>query len=131
MTEKSLDHLSDDQLHHIVSNVDKNVVDASIAMDTLAARSLNKRELLPAVCQLISQHNQIGVHTGPPIGWFAADQLYLSGQHTAIATLLSEMNNWQADAQEDLVSHWAGKRQLSTLTQRLADEYGWQPKYSY
>lgn len=104
-------------------------VDAAKAISELAERALEDAIPMPTVCDLIGRFRQVGIHTGPPLGWFGADALFLSGQQDAIRELLSEMNDWSLTEQEDLVRHWAGKGGLVKLTKQLVETYAWQPKY--
>ncbi len=101
----------------------------AFAIEALAARALEKSELLDVVCAAISGDRTIGFHVGMPVGWLGADKIFSSGQELAIRKLLTEMNNWQANEQEDLVRHWAGKGKLNALTADLMRDHGWQPRY--
>jgi hypothetical protein len=69
-----------------------------------------------------------GLHTFPN-GWFGADQIYLSGNQTALRALLNEMNSWDAVEQENMIAHWAGHKKRAELTKHLTETYGWQPRY--
>lgn len=118
---------------------DKALIDASFdeqlgftrarVITELAVRALTNPNLMDSACKAISSDRSIGFHKGAPLGWFGADELYLSGQEHAIRTLLHEMDNWEPTEQEDLVRHWAGKRGLISLTRELQELYGWIPRY--
>ncbi len=99
------------------------------AIVELVYRALDKPELLPQACRAIETDKKIGVRTGTPLGWFGADEIYLSGQERAIRFLLNAMKTWDAHDQQDLVAHWAGSRMLPKLTQELKERYGWTPRY--
>lgn len=103
--------------------------DRNRAIAELAIRSLDRPELLPHACRAIESDKKIGIRTGPPLGWFGADEIFLSGQERAIRFLLEAMKTWDAYDQQDLVAHWAGSRTLPKLTQELNEKYGWTPRY--
>jgi hypothetical protein len=94
----------------------------------LAIRALSNNNLLEIACRAISGDRRIGIHTLPS-GWFGADEIYLSGQQTAIRALLNEMNSWDEFEQKSLVLHWAGSYRLAELTKELKEKYGWTPRY--
>jgi hypothetical protein len=96
------------------------------AMEELASRALIEPALLPDVVALISSERRMGIKTGPPLGWLAADRLYLSGQERAIAALLRAMQGWSREEQEDLLRHWAGRRGLPALLAELGPRYGYE-----
>jgi hypothetical protein len=101
------------------------------AIEALANRALINSGLLEAACKAISSDRHIGFHSGPPLGWFGADQIFLSEQKLAINALLEEMNTWEPTEQEDLVRHWAGRRGLVELTKELGTSYDWIPRYNF
>jgi hypothetical protein len=98
------------------------------AIVELVNRGLAKPELLENACKAISGDRRIGIHTLPH-GWLGADQIYLSGQQTAIRALLNEMDSWDEYEQKSLVLHWAGSFRLAELTKELKEKYGWTPRY--
>lgn len=100
-----------------------------LAIEELASRALRNQALLPQACAAISSDRRIGFHSGPPLGWFGADRIYLSGQEPAIRHLLKEMSVWDATEQEDLLRHWAGKGGLAKLSHELERRYGFVPRY--
>jgi hypothetical protein len=98
------------------------------AIDELARRALADEALLPAVCAAITTDHALGFHH-LPIGWLAADTLFLSGHRPALAALLAEMLGWSATEQADLVRHWARGVGIKALTARLQADYSWTPAY--
>ncbi len=100
-----------------------------LAIEALADRALANPELLPDACAVISNDRRIGFRTGPPLGWFGADRIYLSGQERAIRKLLEAMAGWDATEQADLVRHWAGKSGLAALSRELEQRYAFEPLY--
>jgi hypothetical protein len=98
------------------------------AIVELVDRALVKPELLEIACKAISTDRRMGIHTFPN-GWFGADQIYLSGNQTALRALLNEMNSWDAVEQENMIAHWAGHKKRAELTKHLTETYGWQPRY--
>jgi len=100
------------------------------AIEELAKRALANPTLLGDVYAVIRSERTIGMHTLAPLGWLAADVLFLSGQEGAIRGLLQDMSGWTAPEQEDLVRHWAGKGRLSELTEELMRRYGWMAAYA-
>jgi hypothetical protein len=101
-----------------------------LAIEELARRALGNPRLLDPVCEAISSDRKLGFHARAPIGWLGANCLYISRQEQAVKCLLTWMNTWEANEQEDLVRHWAGKGNLATLSRELHDSYGWSPKYN-
>ena len=101
------------------------------AIGELARRAVVRTELLELACKAIASHRRIGFHSGPPLGWFGADEIYLSGREEAVRALLQQMDDWEPTEQEDLVRHWAGKRGLVELTKELQETYGWVPRYRF
>lgn len=99
------------------------------AIMELADRALTNPALLDRVREAISTDRSIGFHRQAPLGWFGADQIYLSGQEHAMRALLAEMNSWSSSEQEDLVRHWAGRRGIAVVTEELKALYGWSPRY--
>ena len=100
------------------------------AITELASRAVVNPHLLDRACEAIASDRRVGFHTGPPLGWFGADEIFLSGHAVAVRSLLRQMDNWDPAEQEDLVRHWAGRRGLAELTRELQTTYQWEPRYS-
>jgi hypothetical protein len=98
------------------------------AIVELVNRGLAKPELLESACKAISSDRRMGIHTLPH-GWLGADQIYNSGNQTAMRVLLNEMNSWDEVEQENMIAHWEGHNQRAALTKHLTETYGWQPRY--
>jgi hypothetical protein len=128
MTQRDFSKLSDEALAGEALNENLGYSRAQ-AIAELANRALAKPGLLESAVKAIGSDRRMGFHSGPPLGWFGADAIYLSGQERAIRALLREMDNWEPFEQEDLVRHWAGKGRLAVLTRELQDLYGWVPSY--
>lgn len=94
----------------------------------LAKRALSNHNLLAIACKAISSDRRMGIHTYPN-GWFGADEIYNSGNQTAMLALLNEMNSWDEVEQENMIAHWEGHHQRAELTKQLMETYGWQPRY--
>jgi hypothetical protein len=94
----------------------------------LAIRALSNNNLLEIACKAISGDRRMGIHTLPS-GWFGADEIFLSGQQTALRALLNEMNSWDEVEQENMIAHWEGHDQRAKLTKQLIETYGWKPRY--
>lgn len=101
----------------------------ALAIEALAARALVDEKLLDAACSAIASERKIGFHVGMPLGWLAADKIFLSGESLALRALLLVMAGWHVEEQADLVRHWAGNGRLGTLTAELSAQFGWQPRY--
>lgn len=128
MTQTDFSGISDEPLIKAAFDV-KLGFDRARAIVELANRALVKPALLESACKAISSDRRLGFHERAPLGWFGADQIFLSGQQSAIGRLLKEMNHWADTEQEDLVRHWAGKGGLRSLTLDLKRSYGWTPLY--
>lgn len=128
MKKQDFSNLSDSELFRIASTSESGSGRLP-AIFALVERALREHSLLPGVCKIISSDRRIGFHKGAPLGWFAADQIFLSGQKPAIEILLREMSAWDSQEQEDLIRHWAGRQGLGTLTRELEANYGWMPRY--
>lgn len=63
------------------------------AIVELVNRGLANPGLLENACKAISSDRRMGIHKLPH-GWLGADQIYNSGNQTALRALLNEMNSW-------------------------------------
>ena len=59
------------------------------AIVELTNRALAKPELLGSAIKAIGSDRRIGFHVAPPLGWFGADEIYLSGQEHAMRALFA------------------------------------------
>ncbi len=98
------------------------------AIVELVNRGLANPELLENACKAISSDRRMGIHKLPH-GWLGADQIYNSGNQTALRALLNEMNSWDEVEQENMIAHWEGHNQRAKLTKQLTETYGWKPRY--
>jgi hypothetical protein len=101
----------------------------ALAISELAVRALDQPELLPHAIRAIETDKKIRIHTGTPLGWLGADDIYSSGREPAIRCLLKAMEQWDEYEQQDLVRLWAGPTTLPVLTKELKEKYGWTPRY--
>ena len=99
------------------------------AITELASRAVANPDLLDRACEAITSARRVGFHSGPPLGWFGADEIYLSGRADAMRALLRHMNDWDPTEQEDLVRHWAGRRGVAELSRELHVTFQWEPRY--
>ncbi|WP_417552250.1 hypothetical protein [Marinomonas fungiae] len=93
-------------------------------LEELSKRALDHESVLQELCILISRNNKIGFHSGPPLGWFAADCLFLSNSYKVVRYLLLEISKWNDAARDDLLRHWAGRKSISEFKEKLNSEYG-------
>ena len=101
------------------------------AIDELARRAIDNPDLLDAAAEAIRATKTLQTRRGPPLGWLGASRILTAGQPAATAHLLTEMNGWTADEQEDLMRLVAGPGRLKDLTLDFQEKFGWMPKYRY